>query len=58
MTEITVTIQKGKAVIETRGFVGTACKDATKDLERAMGTVTSDTPTPEMHNREVRQISN
>lgn len=46
--EITVD-PKGGTRIQTRGFAGPACRDATKVLERALGTVESDTPTAEMY---------
>lgn len=40
MKEIKVHIAKDGAVkIETSGFTGEACKDATKALEKALGTV-------------------
>jgi hypothetical protein len=40
---------KGETTVKTKGFTGTSCRDATKALERALGTVQSDTPTPEVH---------
>lgn len=55
---ITVTIKNGKATVETQGFVGETCKDATRDLERAMGMTTADVPTPEMHNQARVDIRN
>lgn len=54
--EINVTIVNGTAKVETRGFAGTACMDATAELERAMGEKTSDTKTPEWHQKEVQQL--
>lgn len=39
----------GQARLTTRGYAGTACKDATRVLERALGAVQSDVATPEMH---------
>ena len=53
---ITVTITDGKAKIETRGFAGKACMDATAELEKAMGAKTSDSKTPEFDVKEVRTI--
>ena len=42
MPEIMVTIgQDGTTKITTRGFIGAACKDATRELERALGEVVS-----------------
>lgn len=39
----------GDVVITVRGVRGKACKDATAQIEKALGKVTSDTPTGEMH---------
>ena len=50
MEQVTVTFKKNKTfVIETSGFVGTACQDVTRGLEAALGTVVSDTPTAEAY---------
>lgn len=38
----------GSVKVETEGFSGTECQTATKDLERRLGLVVSDTPTAEM----------
>ncbi len=46
--EITVD-PAGNTRVVTKGFTGTACRDATKLLERALGAVESDTPTAEMY---------
>ena len=56
--EIVVTIEDGKAKVETKGFEGKACLDATADLERAMGITTQDDKTPEFHQKTVRQVGN
>lgn len=53
---ITITIEDGKSTIETRGFSGKACMDATAELEKAMGAKTSDRKTPEFDVKEVRTI--
>ncbi len=58
MKTIMVVIEKGKAQVRTEGFVGPACRDATAQLEKAMGMTVSDETTPEFHQREVRSISN
>lgn len=62
MKQITVRVPlKGIAVgktttqIATSGFTGTACADATKALEAALGTVTEDLPTQEMYDVEPPQ---
>lgn len=60
MREIIVDIKGGHVTVETHGFVGAACKDATRALEQAMGTTTHDEETPEFHTREVevRNVGN
>ncbi len=40
---------KGEASIQTTGFTGTSCRDATKALEQALGISQSDKPTAEMY---------
>lgn len=35
-------------MIKVKGILGTSCKGATADLEKALGKVTSDKPTDEM----------
>lgn len=40
---------KGEVSIQTKGFNGASCKDASKALEEALGIVRSDTATPEMY---------
>lgn len=48
--KITVRVDKtGATTVATEGFQGTACKDATAQLEKALGTVKSDTPTQEQY---------
>ena len=39
----------GSTKLTTRGFSGTSCRDASRELERALGLVQADTPTAEMH---------
>lgn len=38
--------------VETSGFTGTKCKDATKAIESALGKVESETLTPEAYTKE------
>jgi hypothetical protein len=38
----------GEAVIQTRGFSGTGCREASKVLEQALGVKQSDQPTAEL----------
>ena len=40
---------KGGVSMETKGFAGSGCREVTKALERALGMVTSDRDTPEIH---------
>ena len=44
--EITVS-PEGTVSIKTTGFQGGSCKDATRDLERALGVANSEQHTPE-----------
>ena len=48
VVEVTVAPDGGVSV-EAKGFVGPACQDATRELERALGLTTSKAPTPEMY---------
>jgi hypothetical protein len=50
MKTIEVTISpKGETTIQTKGFAGSSCRDATKTLEQALGAVQSDKATAEMY---------
>ena len=44
--EITVDAD-GKAKVQTKGFTGGACKEASRFVERALGLVVADVPTAE-----------
>ncbi len=46
--EITVS-PKGETTIQTRGFAGEQCRDATRSLEAALGLRTSEQLTSEFH---------
>ena len=48
--EITVSPQ-GATSIKTSGFTGSSCKDATRDLERALGVAGREHLQPEYFNR-------
>ncbi len=39
----------GEARLQTRGYSGPSCRDASRLLEQALGIVQSDTPTTEMY---------
>jgi Protein of unknown function (DUF2997) len=44
--------KNGDTTVETLGFKGPSCKEVTKQLEAALGTVTSSKNTKEMFERE------
>ena len=46
--EITIS-PTGEAVVQTKGFTGSTCRDASKLIEQALGIVQSDTPTAELY---------
>ncbi len=51
MKKIKVIVDKeGNTEIKAEGFTSTACKDATKQLEKALGVVTKDSNTQEFYN--------
>jgi hypothetical protein len=39
----------GQSRLETQGFTGSSCREASKQLEQALGIVQSDTPTAELY---------
>ena len=50
MTSITIIVKPdGKAVVETSGYYGTSCKDASKFLEQALGQRQTETLKPEYY---------
>jgi hypothetical protein len=52
MAQQTVEVEidvNGKVVIQTAGFQGASCLQATKTLEAVLGTVTEDAKTREFH---------
>jgi hypothetical protein len=40
--------QQGECTVQTKGFTGSSCREASKFVEKALGVVVSDTPTAEM----------
>ena len=46
--EITVDAQ-GQSKVETRGFVGPACREASRPFEQALGLRTAEATTAEFH---------
>lgn len=45
----------GQSRIETKGFAGSTCRDASRFLEAALGTTTSETLTAEFHEGQPQQ---
>lgn len=52
--EITVS-PEGAVSIKTTGFTGSSCKDATRELERALGVTSKETLLPEFHLQQAQQ---
>jgi hypothetical protein len=46
--EITIDSQ-GNTTVQTRGFAGATCRDASRLIEQALGVVQSDQPTAELY---------
>jgi len=55
--EVTVS-PTGEVSIQTRGYAGSACRQASKFLEKALGRVTKDRPTAEMYQYHVTRQQN
>jgi len=49
MTIEIIVSPKGESVIQTKGFAGSSCREATKALEQALGAVQADKATAEMY---------
>ncbi len=52
MKTIRVRVKDGKFKVETSGYVGEACLEATARLEARIGKVSTDEPTAEMHEQQ------
>ena len=48
-TIIVIVSPEGNARLETKGFAGAGCRDASRAIERALGSQTSEQLTPEFH---------
>ena len=48
----------GETKIETKGFAGTACKEASKFVEQALGKSLSEKPTPEFYRTDTQTQQN
>ncbi len=47
---IEITVQPdGQTIVETKGFTGSSCRDASKFIEQAMGNTVSEHLTAEFH---------
>ena len=49
---------EGKVTLQTHGFAGTTCREASAALERALGLVQQDRPTAEMYLDQSQQQHN
>ena len=57
--EIVIEIdQVGAAKLTVNGCAGPSCKALTADIERALGSVSKDTPTKEMYEQGKNRVSN
>ena len=52
--EITVS-PEGAVSLKTTGFSGSSCKNATRELERALGVASTETLLPEFHQQQSQQ---
>jgi hypothetical protein len=43
----------GETTVQTKGFSGSSCREASRFIERALGVVQSDKPTAEMYQPQV-----
>ncbi len=56
MRTIEITIDtKGQATVQTKGYAGASCRDASKFIEQALGEAVTDEPTPEFYQPQGRQ---
>ena len=58
MQTITVDISaSGEVKVETAGFKGKSCQSATEQLEKALGSVSSDSKKPEFYQQGVNRAN-
>ena len=58
MTQIEVIVQpNGQTKIQTKGFTGTTCRQASQFLEQVMGSTTSEQLTAEFHQSATADVS-
>ena len=48
----------GQASVQTKGFTGPSCRDASRFIERALGKATGEQLTPEFHQTQPHQEQN
>ena len=48
----------GETKVETKGFAGAACKEASKFIERALGQSICEKPTPEFYRTDTQTQQN
>lgn len=46
---------QGQVRLQTQGFSGASCREASKSLEQALGLIESDQPTPELYQQAASQ---
>lgn len=49
---------KGETSVQTKGFVGSTCREASKFIEQALGQRTSEQLTAEFHQQAVQKRNN
>lgn len=49
---------KGETTVQTKGFAGSSCRDASKFIEQALGQRTGGRLTAEFHQQAVQQQTN
>jgi len=55
MKEITIEISpSGETKVSAKGFKGSSCRDATRELEKALGNVSADNATGELYEQPER----
>ena len=56
MKTIEITIDaKGQATVQTKGYAGAGCRDASKFIEQALGETVTDKPTAEFYQPQANQ---
>ncbi len=53
--EITIN-PRGEIVVQTKGYTGSSCRQASRLIEQALGIVQSDQPTAEMYQSQPQEL--